>query len=546
MSTYTIYRADYNPNSSHIETNPLNVVFDQGNPAFDSLELTTADDKYQRIVHRSIDHLYYRDFYTNTKATFGSGNINMQDRSLEDVAYIVSMPQSKFGEAIMPSSVEIDMRYYMYNSNDSEEFTGVWKVMDDGFGNLRISSSSYRTPYNRSLASATNGTASISKPLAGQWPQDDVYKYVTAGPVDVTQDFNKGLWQMQADYNNVKAIQYTGSLSTSFTEKEFLGAAWYFTASLSSSITIKPNIASDYSQRYNFQNEDFTINFIAIPSQLPTHPSGSILLTKQGPVDQVRVDENGNVYSNIVSNKTPYRLTWLSGSNVVQFEVDAGDATFNLTSSVSLSVDNLYHVTARKSGSLYTLQVYNNGIEDVVSGSCAIVDKRVANAANVFVGNNHTGDRGFNGVIDNLKMYKGYLSNNEVKFLWATVGAGTLNVGNVFYNHGMMVLTGIPIRCGEITQVDCRGTHTIWETEISCTVNPGEFGMSCNPTLQEYDPVYNEYVYRPFVTSSEFKPYITTIGLYDDAGRLLAIGKVNTPIQTPNNTDTTFIVRFDR
>jgi len=56
-------------------------------------------------------------------------------------------------------------------------------------------------------------------------------------------------------------------------------------------------------------------------------------------------------------------------------------------------------------------------------------------------------------------------------------------MGNVFYNHGMMVLGAIPSKFGTVTSVDCRGTHTIWETEISCTVGPGEFGMSCNTNI---------------------------------------------------------------
>ena len=110
----------------------------------------------------------------------------------------------------------------------------------------------------------------------------------------------------------------------------------------------------------------------------------------------------------------------------------------------------------------------------------------------------------------------------------------------------MMTLTSLPSKFADVSYVDCRGTHTIWETEISCTIGPGEFNMSCNPSTQEYSSQYNDFVYRSFVTGSEFKPYVTSVGLYDDAGNLLAIGKLNTPIQTPNNVDTTFIVRFDR
>jgi hypothetical protein len=70
--------------------------------------------------------------------------------------------------------------------------------------------------------------------------------------------------------------------------------------------------------------------------------------------------------------------------------------------------------------------------------------------------------------------------------------------------------------------------------------------MSTNRTLQEYSPEYNDYIYRSFVTSSDFKPYVTTIGLYNDRGYLLAVGKLSTPIQMPSNMDTTFIVRYDK
>jgi hypothetical protein len=67
-----------------------------------------------------------------------------------------------------------------------------------------------------------------------------------------------------------------------------------------------------------------------------------------------------------------------------------------------------------------------------------------------------------------------------------------------------------------------------------------------NPTLQVYDPTYNQFVFTPFATGSEFAPFVTTVGLYDDKHRLVAVAKLNTPIQLPNNTDTTIIVRFDR
>ena len=77
-------------------------------------------------------------------------------------------------------------------------------------------------------------------------------------------------------------------------------------------------------------------------------------------------------------------------------------------------------------------------------------------------------------------------------------------------------------------------------------IGGGEFNHSSNPTLQEYEPVSDEFIFRPFVSSSDFKPYITTIGLYNDYGDLLVVGKLGQPIRTPDNTDTTFIIRYDK
>ena len=76
-SVYKIFKAVYNPNTDYLNSDNLLDTYDQGNPALDNTPSTT-DGYKQRVVHKSIDHLYYRDFYTNNKASFGSGNINKQ------------------------------------------------------------------------------------------------------------------------------------------------------------------------------------------------------------------------------------------------------------------------------------------------------------------------------------------------------------------------------------------------------------------------------------------------------------------------------------
>ena len=110
----------------------------------------------------------------------------------------------------------------------------------------------------------------------------------------------------------------------------------------------------------------------------------------------------------------------------------------------------------------------------------------------------------------------------------------------------MMVLTSEPTKFMDVSSLYARGTHTIWETEVSCTINPGEFGMSMNRTVQEYNPEINQFVYRPFITGSNFRPFVTTLGLYNDDYQLVAVGKLSSPLQLAANTDTTIIVKFDR
>jgi hypothetical protein len=65
--------------------------------------------------------------------------------------------------------------------------------------------------------------------------------------------------------------------------------------------------------------------------------------------------------------------------------------------------------------------------------------------------------------------------------------------------------------------------------------------MTLNPTTL----LDNNQTYQPIVSSSTFAPYITTIGLYNDAGQLLAIGKLAQPIKKRNDVDMNFLIRLD-
>jgi len=87
-----------------------------------------------------------------------------------------------------------------------------------------------------------------------------------------------------------------------------------------------------------------------------------------------------------------------------------------------------------------------------------------------------------------------------------------------------------------------KNNYTVYENEIVCTVDAGEFNMSQNPTIA----TDSSGSLRDFATGSYFKPYITTIGLYNDNNELLLVGKFAQPIQMSDVTDTTFVIRYDQ
>jgi len=87
-----------------------------------------------------------------------------------------------------------------------------------------------------------------------------------------------------------------------------------------------------------------------------------------------------------------------------------------------------------------------------------------------------------------------------------------------------------------------KNKYTVYENEIICTVGENEFNMTQNPTITTDD----SGSLRDFATGSIFKPYITTVGLYNDNNELLLVGKFAQPLPMSDITDTTFVIRYDQ
>jgi hypothetical protein len=137
--------------------------------------------------------------------------------------------------------------------------------------------------------------------------------------------------------------------------------------------------------------------------------------------------------------------------------------------------------------------------------------------------------------------------------------------GNVFYDRGLIILTNSVVSGSTLSQftLNYRATTTIYETEILLNVEEGEFNVSQNPSAVDngFIKLYNftssfdstttggfgDYEYSSSVdpTGSYLTPYITTIGLYDDTGAMVAVAKLPTPIKSLPDYPINFLVRLD-
>ena len=120
-----------------------------------------------------------------------------------------------------------------------------------------------------------------------------------------------------------------------------------------------------------------------------------------------------------------------------------------------------------------------------------------------------------------------------------------------------------------ITKVKFQNNHVVYENFIKCSIKDYEFNLSYNPTLlsgsqavlfpfssslngdvfynitgSKYFGILKDYV-TGSISGSEFSPYVTAVGLYNDAQELLAIAKMSAPIPISSNSDMTFLVKYD-
>ena len=276
--------------------------------------------------------------------------------------------------------------------------------------------------------------------------------------------------------------------------------------------------------------------------------------------------------------------------NTIVLRRSDGFNTTIIESSIALQplIDN--HVVVQKVNN--EVAIWING-KQVSEGADTL--KCTDNISDVFVGDEGTSwvtgsklikniehsfmppENPLSGSIDELRFYDTALSRNEVLSLYDNnytkpTAYQTNVVGNVFYEHGIIALTnthlpmyfsgslhtGTGVVGNDSTslfsknfQLKFQNTRELYEQKVKCHSKASDFNLTTNPTARkttfgECKDILSVQELADFAKDPIFNPYVTTVGLYDDFGRLLAIAKLAKPIQKLKNVDMTFIVKFDR
>lgn len=116
--------------------------------------------------------------------------------------------------------------------------------------------------------------------------------------------------------------------------------------------------------------------------------------------------------------------------------------------------------------------------------------------------------------------------------------------GIINYSHGLIIVSKNHVnttRNNPARALSWKSNHTIYTHHFNCKASDFEFNSTLNRTSHK-DQYGNA---KDFVTGSDFQPYITTVGLYNDANELVAVGKLSKPLPKSKHVETVIKVRLD-
>lgn len=490
-----------------------------------------------KLLWYYLDHNYYRD-YRKDKNPADETNFDTNNY-LSPSGSIIMFPRNMTGETIKKQSLKIknfnpiDDNYEYIVSDD-----GLGNVIDTSIDELKIIDQKYNLLY------------------VGFNEKYRETNFVNT-KLDYVLDWSNNLNEVKVI--NKRNISYTSGILTTDTQ-ENSGICANFSSSY---LEVTDN------ELFNFSNNlDYAFSFwINIP------PTQSIQTFEYNPIFDKKSVKPIDVFSstagvhlvdsNLESKQYPFDIVLTNSTSAEPYKIQFKQSDSVLTSTVSsntLSTNTWHHIVCQKTGSLYEVWVDGN----LHNSNILDIKNNVQNKNKFYIAGNGTDKNNFSGSLDEIRIFnKGLtqseienLADNSLKYGYAYQRK---EIGNVYYETGIIIISdprpkyknAFLGRNGnfdyENFEFGFEGTfkslNTIYEHEIVCTIEKNKFNFTQNPSsLLKYNNRYNT---KQYVTNTEFTPYITTIGLYNDNHDLVAVAKLATPLKKRKDIDVNIIIRFD-
>ena len=476
-----------------------------------------------------LDHLFYRNAKLEYHNKFSTVKYFDHFRELYDKVNILSLPYKTIGYKIKPGSFS-----FTQGSNTFK---------DDSKGNLYLDT-----------------TDTLPSKFA-----DEKFKIFNLTPLNGYKHYDLSIEDGKEVINVPTSYSKKGLLDDSFlfNEIEYKNVTFQqHTTYKIPSIVFNgedSTVVSPHNSRLNFNSDDdFTITFKPFGigwnlSQGVNDNKKRYLLSKS---TTKTVIQSPNLSNNTITTGSsqgvdveaepqfPFEIYHQSQS--LYFKRFDGNVTseVNINIPQDVGVSNVAMYSFVKSGS--NLEIWSNHTK--ISSSIDITTQ-TQNKANLYIGSKGGTNNFWTGSISDIAIYNKALNATEIN---ANVNILSLKpyVGNVFYNNGLVAITHpnyqsilSPANSDDFS-LQYQGTHLIYENEYQCMAEQHEFDVTLNPSARKIKSKDSEDLAN-FATGSNFKPYVTTIGLYNDDGELLVTGKLGQAIRMTDEADTTYVVRFD-
>ena len=494
--------------------------------------INADDNTNKHVIWNGIDHKYYRNNNPAQSADFL--DIELQKRFLGHSASIFTAPYGQVGEKIKHGTFKVTSSFGTTTVN----------LADDGNGNLydtAINSTTFASSSNNFFYMSFNGlyqkflnydtmglhSGSIEYQLNHVNKAASINGGVTIVPgIDTTGDYVKpsGLAAYLDDYQYIR-IPQDNKFDRFGKCDDWTISFWY--CSRTNAIIVNKDIITKYAIKTD-QYLD------SIDGKRKTR---DIIQPRTG----LRTP---NSFDKI---KTPFVIGADRVPNQTKFYFQASDGSDSLfisSSYVGSAPNGWDHIAIRNKSQICEMFINGSSIGNMFG---KIPTGITANAADIIIG-----------VADGTSIHKqvDYEVAEIRMYDYAVDATGLLSLanghhssgslyqtniaGNVFYKNGQAVVssplpkynTGSGV-FGNTWNLEYRGTHTLYENECLVRVPKDQFNVTMNPSS----------TYRP--VSGTLKPYITSIGLYNEHAEMVAAAKLAQPIQKNPDVDMNFVVRWD-